>query len=262
MFSANGKTGRTRWVGILAVVLCAAAAHARAATPDTLYLKDGGKRIGTITSQDSAYVMLRTANDNLVISTDEVARIGRATPRVILMPEFGVALDAAYSSPQQLPLPSNVGLRLGVRWLITGGFGVRATFTYSQWQYNYDTLIGFKYTVPQTHTFSVTAASPRAGIFAASRLAPRVQLLLGADIGMTVLSASGTDTTGGTSSSFSYAARGDVRIALGDILAVQIGVEYEGFTNPWTGLDQHTVLDGEAHRAGDILVAAGLEVGF
>jgi hypothetical protein len=252
-------------VGISCALLCLTGVVC-AAPADTLYLKDGGVRVGKITGRDSAYTTIHTSHDNLVISNAEIARTAKEQVRLLPMPPFGVHLDAGYASPLQFDFPASYGMRLGARWLLMPTLGVRATFSYSQWQINYDTVIisgNIKDPHPPvTHTFSVSAVSPRAGLFVVSRLAPTTQLLLGFDLGATFLGASGTDTSAAGQQSFSYALRGDVRFAIADHIGLLVGVQYEGYRTTWNSLQAHAVSEGARHGIGDLLVAVGLELGF
>lgn len=242
-------------------MLIAVGVHA-APTADTLFLKDKTMRVGRIMSQDSATTSIQTDNDLLVISADEIARVGREQRRDLLLPLFSVYVNAGISVPSDFGFPQGFGLRPGVRYMISRGFGIGASFSYASWQINYDTVKGFKNTTFSTETFVVTAAAPRVGAFVVTSLAPNTRLIFGIDVGQSFVSASSSDTSADTQTGFSYAIRGDMRFGLTERFALLLGLQYESLSTSFTALEQHNLAIGARHRIGDMLYAAGAEISF
>lgn len=236
---------------------------AGAATADTLFMKDGTKRIGTIESQDTASTHIRTTTDLLVISADDIVRTGREKPRDELIPHISFYLNGGFAFPSQFDFSTSGGFRVGARYMLTKMFGLNASFTYASWQFSYDTILAFKGAVSAPQTFTITAASPRVGAIVVTPLGAKTRLLIGLDVGETFFSAVNTvETSPSAQTSFSYAFRFDLRMSLTDHVGLMVGAQFENFSTTFVNMEHHDLTTGGTRRIGDIVVSAGIDYGF
>ena len=127
---------------IAVCIACAIPFVARANSQrDTLFMKDNTIRLGTITARDSAYTRIKTDFDNLVVSNDDIARIGYRAVENLLLPDFGVQLSFGMAFPSQFDFPADVGVRACARYMLTKAVGVYASVSYATWQQNFDTTL-------------------------------------------------------------------------------------------------------------------------
>ncbi len=249
------------------ILFCVVATLAHAAD-DTLYLKDKTIRVGKIISRDSQYVKIKSGEDNLLISTEDILRIAQQAPKNLILPDIGIMLNAGISSPQDFGFPTNFGIRLCTRYMLTREFGVYASFNYMTWSINFDTLkinpLGNIKAPPDstTETFAAVAVSPRIGAFFVAPLSKTSQLLFGFDMGLTFFSGNDLDSATAVESGFSYSIRADFRFAIANNLALMLGGQYESFHTSFIDFEDHSFATGASRRIGDILLSAGLELGL
>jgi len=233
---------------------------------DTLFMKDHSIRVGIIMSQDSLFTHIKTDYDNLVISNDDIVRIGYRAEDNLLMPDIGIQLSGGMAFPSQFDFASDVGVRAGVRYMIAKSVGLYASLTYATWQTNFDTTLPtntVKETNPPiTETYSITALSPRIGAFIVAPLSKKSQMMLGFDIGQTFVSINDQDSSVGPNAVFSYSLRLDFRFAFGESLALLLGMQYENFSTIYDQLEEHNFVSGSARRIGDIMLSGGFEFGL
>ena len=249
------------------ILLSVTATLAHAAN-DTLYLKDKTIRVGKIISRDSQYVKIKSDGDNLLISNGDILRIVQQAPKNLILPDIGIALNAGISMPQDLGFPTNYGIRLCGRYMLTREVGMYASFNYMTWDLNFDTLkINPNGNIKGPHdstteTFSAVAVSPRIGAFFVAPLSKNSQLLFGFDLGITFFSGSDLDSATAVESDFSYSIRADFRFGITDNLALLLGGQYESFHTGFADFEDHSFATGGSRRIGDILLSAGMELGF
>ena len=239
---------------------------AQAAKQDTLFMKDRTMRLGTITSRDSQFTHIKTDYENLVISNDDITRIGYHAAEDLLLPDIGLQLSVGMAIPSQFNFSTDVGARACVRYMVTRSFGLYGSLSYLTWQMDFDTTKPGNnikaYNPPITETYAITALSPRIGAFIVAPLSKSSQALLGFDIGQTYTSISDLDSSVGPTPAFSYSLRLDLRFGIGDNLALLVGAQYESFSTDYAYLEQHSFMTGPTRRIGDILLSVGLEYGF